>query len=181
MGPPPTLCTHLASALATSTRGRSLCIHDVYAKHMGTCTRRHHWRPQRGRVEDTVQRTSVQPPGGRRNTSKSNSPDVQADAKHTLLFLLPRDEDVASANDVRGDVGRRCVYDWWFGEGKGFDSPPELVYPSARTFSEKKEKRKTQAKVSEKLTSIIVIYLKVINNNLLWWLGDSMELMKFFI
>lgn len=25
----------------------------VYAKHMGTCTRRHRWRPQRGCVEDT--------------------------------------------------------------------------------------------------------------------------------
>lgn len=91
MGPPPTLCTHLTDALATSIGGRSLCIHDVYAKHIGTCTRRHRWWPQRGRVEDTTRRTSVRPPGGRRNTSKSNSPDVQANARRTLLFLFSQD------------------------------------------------------------------------------------------
>lgn len=151
MGLPPTLCTHLADALATSTRGRSLCIHDVYAKHMGTCRRRHRWRPQRGRIEDPTRRTSVRPPGGRRNTSKSNSPDVQGRCEaHPSLSLTSGHEDVASANDVRGDVGRRCVYDRRFGEGKGFDSPPEVVRPSARTsFSvrEKSGKRKTQAKV----------------------------------
>lgn len=83
---------------------------------------------------------------------------------HPSLSLTSGHEDVASANDVRGDVGRRCVYDRRFGEGKGFDSPPELAYPSARTsFSEKKGKKN----LSEKLTSIIYLIIKVINNNLL--------------
>lgn len=92
MGPPPTLCTHLAGALATSARGRSLCIHDV-------CTR-NTWGHARGGIVggpsgavSGIRRGErpLDPPGGRRNTSKSNSPDVQADARHTLLFPLPRD------------------------------------------------------------------------------------------
>lgn len=154
MGLPPTLCTHLAGALATSTRGRFLCIHDVYAKHMGTCTRRHRWRPQRDRVEDTARRTSVRPPRGRRNTSKSNSPDVQADARRTLLFPFSRDTRMSYSLTT---FGATSVADAFTTNdlGKEKDSTHHLSSSARASFTDKKKKRKkTQMKVTEKLTSI---------------------------
>lgn len=168
MGPSPTLCTHLADALATSTRGRNLCIYVVYAKHMGTCTRRHRWRPQRGCVEDTTWRTSVLIPGGSQKHIKIEFTRCPGRCEtHPSLSLASGHEDVAPANDVRGDVGRRCVYDRRFGERKGFDSRARHLSSSALQqghlpLREKKEKRKTQKNVFEKLISIAMIVINLI-------------------
>lgn len=158
MGPPPTLCTHLAGALATSTGELvyTRCVRETHGDMHAAASLAAPAGPCRGYNAENVRAT----PGGPQKHIKIEFTRCPGRCEaHPSLSLSSGHEDVALANDVRGDVGRRCVYDRRFGEGKGYDSPPELVRPSARAslLSPREEKEdESNCKVKTKLTLIVI-------------------------